>query len=173
MARCNGSFPEKRKKRYVCLKYGSPCAPVLLPWLGEVQGTSLAMTRARLCQSQHIYSCSGWLRCSDGGRRQRCRWVSDGDFRRTPCTQFFSIHVPASQPHSLPPTECGCEVGPRTEKNWVHGIRRKCVQAKFSVLATFVTAAAATSPESRDKALPETPYSVLYQYHIRSTRAVK
>ena len=131
-ARCNGSFPEKRKKRYVCLKYGSPCAPVLLPWLGEVQGTSLAMTRARLCQSQHIYSCSGWLRCSDGGRRQRCRWVSDGDFRRTPCTQFFSIHVPASQPHSLPPTECGCEVGPRTEKNWVHGIRRNvCASVIF------------------------------------------
>ena len=60
--------------------YDSPCAPLLLPWLGEVEleGTSLAIgPRPRLLtthqsQSQPMYPCSGCLRCSDGCRR-RCR----------------------------------------------------------------------------------------------------
>ena len=37
-ARCT-----KRKKHYVCLLYASLCAPLLLPWLGEVEGISLAI----------------------------------------------------------------------------------------------------------------------------------
>ena len=36
-----------RKKWCVCLLYGSPCAPLLLPWLGEVQGTSMAMVQGK------------------------------------------------------------------------------------------------------------------------------
>ena len=38
------SLAHERLKAYVCVLYGSPCAPLLLPWLGEVEGTSLAMT---------------------------------------------------------------------------------------------------------------------------------
>ena len=34
-------------KRYVCVLYGSPCAPLLLPWLGEVEGTSQAIAQAK------------------------------------------------------------------------------------------------------------------------------
>ena len=30
-------------RRYVCVLYGSLCAPLLLPWLGEVEETSLAI----------------------------------------------------------------------------------------------------------------------------------
>ena len=55
-----------RKKWCVCLLYGSPCAPLLLPWLGEVQGTSLAMVQGKIDQFQHIYPCSGCLRAPTG-----------------------------------------------------------------------------------------------------------
>ena len=37
----------ERLKAYVCVLYDSPCAPLLLPWLGEVEGTSLAMSQAK------------------------------------------------------------------------------------------------------------------------------
>ena len=37
----------ERLKAYVCVLHDSPCAPLLLPWLGEVEGTSLAMTQAK------------------------------------------------------------------------------------------------------------------------------
>ena len=46
-ARCNGSSDTKRKIHYVCLPYGSPRALLLLPWLKELQGTSLAMTQGK------------------------------------------------------------------------------------------------------------------------------
>ena len=36
-----------KKKWCVWLLYGSPCAPLLLPWLGEVQGTSLVMIQGK------------------------------------------------------------------------------------------------------------------------------
>ena len=36
-----------RKKWCVCSLYGSPCVPLLLPWLGEVQGTSLVMIQGK------------------------------------------------------------------------------------------------------------------------------
>ena len=34
-------------KSYVCILYGSQIAPLLLTWLGEVQGTSLAMAQCK------------------------------------------------------------------------------------------------------------------------------
>ena len=34
-------------KSYVCILYGSQSAPLLLLWLGEVKGTSLAMTQGK------------------------------------------------------------------------------------------------------------------------------
>ena len=34
-------------RSYVYILYGSPCAPVLLPWLGEVTGTSIAMIKCK------------------------------------------------------------------------------------------------------------------------------
>ena len=34
-------------KAYVCVLYDSPCAPLLFPWLGEVEGTSLAMSQSK------------------------------------------------------------------------------------------------------------------------------
>ena len=34
-------------KPRVCVLHGSPCAPLVYPWLGEVEGTSLAMTQAK------------------------------------------------------------------------------------------------------------------------------
>ena len=37
----------ERLKAYVCVLYDSHCAPLLLPWLGEVEGTSLAMYQAK------------------------------------------------------------------------------------------------------------------------------
>ena len=33
-------------KAYVCILYASPCAPLLVLWLGEVEGTSLAIYQA-------------------------------------------------------------------------------------------------------------------------------
>ena len=30
-------------KTYVCVLYCSPCAPLMAPWLGELEGTSLAI----------------------------------------------------------------------------------------------------------------------------------
>ena len=30
-------------KTYVCILYCSPCAPLMAPWLGELEGTSLAI----------------------------------------------------------------------------------------------------------------------------------
>ena len=30
-------------KMYVCVLYCSPCAPLMPPWLGELEGTSLAI----------------------------------------------------------------------------------------------------------------------------------
>ena len=37
----------QRLKANVCVLYDSLCAPLLLPWLGEVEGTSLAMYQAK------------------------------------------------------------------------------------------------------------------------------
>ena len=34
-------------KAYVCILYASPCAPLLVPWPGEVEGTSLAMAQGK------------------------------------------------------------------------------------------------------------------------------
>ena len=34
-------------KAYVCILYASPCAPLLVLWPGEVEGTSLAMAQAK------------------------------------------------------------------------------------------------------------------------------
>ena len=36
--------------------YGSPCAPLLVLWLGEVEGTSLAMTQAKASPVDHMGS---------------------------------------------------------------------------------------------------------------------
>ena len=41
------SYAHERLKAYVCVLYDSLCAPLLLPWLGEVEGTSLAMYQAK------------------------------------------------------------------------------------------------------------------------------
>ena len=41
------SCVHERLKAYVCVLYDSLCAPLLLPWLGEVEGTSLAMYQAK------------------------------------------------------------------------------------------------------------------------------
>ena len=41
------SYAHERLKVYVCVLYDSLCAPLLLPWLGEVEGTSLAMSQAK------------------------------------------------------------------------------------------------------------------------------
>ena len=30
-------------KMYVCVLYCSPCAPLMAPWLGELEGTSLSI----------------------------------------------------------------------------------------------------------------------------------
>ena len=38
----------ERLKAYVCVLHDSLCAPLLLPWLGEVEGTSLAMYQAKV-----------------------------------------------------------------------------------------------------------------------------
>ena len=35
------------EKAYVCILYDSQCAPLLLPWLGEVEGTSLAIAQGK------------------------------------------------------------------------------------------------------------------------------
>ena len=45
------SLGHERLKAYVCVLYDSPCAPLLLPWLGEVEGTSLAMSQAKASPS--------------------------------------------------------------------------------------------------------------------------
>ena len=34
-------------KPHVCVLHGSPCAPLVYPWLGEVEGASLAMPQAK------------------------------------------------------------------------------------------------------------------------------
>ena len=34
-------------KAYVCILYASPCAPLLVLWPGEVEGTSLAMAQGK------------------------------------------------------------------------------------------------------------------------------
>ena len=41
------SYVHERLKAYVCVLYDSPCAQLLLPWLGEVEGTSLTMSQAK------------------------------------------------------------------------------------------------------------------------------
>ena len=41
------SYVHERLKAYVCVLHDSPCAPLLLPWLEEVEGTSLAMSQAQ------------------------------------------------------------------------------------------------------------------------------
>ena len=49
------SLLHERLKAYVCVLYASPCAPLLLPWLGEVDGTSLAMSQAKISPvSAHV-----------------------------------------------------------------------------------------------------------------------
>ena len=40
-------YVHERLKAYVCVLYDYLCAPLLLPWLGEVEGTSLAMSQAK------------------------------------------------------------------------------------------------------------------------------
>ena len=40
-------YTRRQPRSYVCILYGSQSAPLLLPWLGEVQGTSLAMTHGK------------------------------------------------------------------------------------------------------------------------------
>ena len=43
----------------VCLLYASPCAPLLIPWLEEVKGISLAMTKAKASPvTAHTSLCS-------------------------------------------------------------------------------------------------------------------
>ena len=37
----------ERLKAYVCILYASPCAPLLVLWPGEVEGTSLAMAQGK------------------------------------------------------------------------------------------------------------------------------
>ena len=34
-------------KAYVCILYASPCAPLLILWPGEVEGTSLAIAQGK------------------------------------------------------------------------------------------------------------------------------
>ena len=49
-ARCVSSMHmnvEKPTSVCVCLLYGSLCAPLLLPWPGELEGTSLAMAQGK------------------------------------------------------------------------------------------------------------------------------
>ena len=47
-ARCTSHIcVHERLKTYVCVLYDSPCALLLLPWLGEVDGTSLAMPQGK------------------------------------------------------------------------------------------------------------------------------
>ena len=41
------SYVHERLKTYVCILYCSPCAPLMTPWLGELEGTSLAIAQAK------------------------------------------------------------------------------------------------------------------------------
>ena len=41
------SFAHDCLKAYVCILYASPCAPLLVLWPGEVEGTSLAMAQGK------------------------------------------------------------------------------------------------------------------------------
>ena len=41
-ARC-ASISDMIVQAYVCVLYCSPCAPLMAPWLGELEGTSLAI----------------------------------------------------------------------------------------------------------------------------------
>ena len=51
------SFVYECSKAYVCILYVSPCAPLLLPWLGEVEGTSLPMSQAKAFHLQSQPMC--------------------------------------------------------------------------------------------------------------------
>ena len=37
------SYAHERLKTYVCILYCTPCAPLMAPWLGELEGTFLAI----------------------------------------------------------------------------------------------------------------------------------
>ena len=47
LTRGHGPLYEEGLKAYVCILYASPSAPLLVPWPGEVEGTSLAMAQAK------------------------------------------------------------------------------------------------------------------------------
>ena len=41
------SYAHECLKAYICILYASPCAPLLVLWPGEVEGTSLAMAQGK------------------------------------------------------------------------------------------------------------------------------
>ena len=57
--------PRMAPDRCICLLYGPMCSTVVSIARKGRLWTSLTMTRANSHQCQHLYPCSGCLRCSD------------------------------------------------------------------------------------------------------------
>ena len=107
------SFVHDCLKAYVCVLYDSPCAPLLLPWLGEVEGTSLAMSQAKASPvPAHVpmFRVPTVLRRVPSavpqtvvGQRFWLRPFKNGQGLPT-CSRFGKVH-------SLQPTECTFQPG--------------------------------------------------------------
>ena len=68
------SFGHECTKTYVCVLYCSSCVPLLAPWLGELEGTSLAIAQAKVQPVLALEPMFGVLtvlcrRCAADGRR--------------------------------------------------------------------------------------------------------
>ena len=71
----------------VCLLYASSCAPLLIPWLGEVERTSLPVVKAKASPDTPSHPCSGCLWYSSG-----CRFVvGAADGRRTRAPEHSEV----------------------------------------------------------------------------------
>ena len=124
------SMAHERLKAYVCVLYDSPCAPLLLPWLGEVEGTSLAMSQAKASPAPaHVpmFRVPTVLRRVPSAVPQTV--VGHG---RTPLpfANRLELCVQTSRPHSVVCGECGCEVCTRISQRLANGRVRSFVRVR-------------------------------------------
>ena len=115
-------------KPYEMVLYGSPRAPLMTPWLGELEGTSLVIRNSLACSLArpravaitstltHVWGAYGaptlCRRCAADGRRSltiTSLWAHH---------ERFSRGFECWRPHSAPPTECGQRKKPSGKRSW-------------------------------------------------------
>ena len=105
---------EKRTRMHKeCILYASPCAPLLVLWPGEVEGTSLAMAQGRACCCSPVPRPAPMFRVSAVLRRYDADvppTAVEACYRRRlgiPVAGFYAVLSGAGGRTQHHPLECG------------------------------------------------------------------